>query len=268
MTDKLRPLEQMPAETRAAVACVLTDIDDTLTDGGRVAARVFDAIERLTAAGVPVVPVTGRPAGWCDMIARTWPVAGVVGENGALAFRYDAEARRMHRVYVDDDATRLEKRGRLMRLAEEILKEVPAASIAADQAYRETDLAVDFAEDVGPLSDAEIGAIVAAFERAGATAKVSSIHVNGWFGVYDKLTMTKRFLDEAFGLDVEGARAKIVFVGDSPNDAPMFGHFPNAVGVANLLEMKDRCPALPTWITASPRGAGFCQVADAILAVR
>jgi HAD superfamily hydrolase (TIGR01484 family) len=81
----MRPLAEWSIESRAAVAGVFTDIDDTLTVDGRVGASAFRAMEQLREAGLLVVPVTGRPAGWCDMIARTWPVDAVVGENGALA---------------------------------------------------------------------------------------------------------------------------------------------------------------------------------------
>ncbi|MDA0997222.1 MAG: HAD-IIB family hydrolase [Proteobacteria bacterium] len=268
MTRTLRPLAEMPASDLARVRCVLTDIDDTLTIDGQVPAAAFAAMEHLGAAGIPVIPVTGRPAGWCDMIARTWPVAGVIGENGALAFRLDRAGRRMHRVYVDDGPTRIANRRRLDALAERILTGVPGARLSADQAYRETDLAIDFAEDVGPLPVASIAAIVSLFEAAGATAKVSSIHVNGWFGAYDKLTMARRFLAETMAIDIDRDRNEIVFVGDSPNDAPMFGHFPNAIGVANLLEMRDACLALPAWITDALRSDGFVEVTEALLNVR
>ena len=264
----MRPLADWPSEDRAAIAGVFTDIDDTLTESGRVGAPVFDAMARLRAAGLVVVPITGRPAGWCDLIARQWPVDGVVGENGAFYFRHDDRRRRMIRRFEDDAATRSEKRERLNLIRDEVLAEVPRAAVAADQPYRECDLAIDFAEDVGPLEDAEIDAIVAVFERHGASVKVSSIHVNGWFGEYDKLTMTRMMMREVFARDLDAVAERYVFVGDSPNDSPMFGYFTNAVGVANLRPFADRCQALPRWISAVPRSAGFCEVADAILSVR
>jgi HAD superfamily hydrolase (TIGR01484 family) len=264
----LRPLGEFPSATQARVRAVLTDIDDTLTDAGRLGARAYGAMERLRAAGLLVVPVTGRPAGWCDHIARMWPVDAVVGENGAFWFRYDNAQRRMIRHWWQDAATRAANRTRLQALGARILATVPGAAIAADQAYRDSDLAIDFCEDVPPLGRAAVNRIVALFEAAGATAKVSSIHVNGWFGDWDKLAMSRRLLADQFGIDAEAEREAIVFAGDSPNDAPMFGHFPNGVGVANVRDFADRMPALPAWITPSRGGTGFTELADALIAAR
>ena len=264
----MRPLSEFPAAVRRRVRIVLTDIDDTLTDGGRLTARAYGALERLHEAGLMVVPITGRPAGWCDHIARMWPVDGVVGENGALYFRYDRGTRRMIARYWRTEAERRADRTRLAELRERILAEVPGAGIASDQPYRESDLAIDFCEDVPALADADIDRIVALFEAAGARAKVSSIHVNGWFGDFDKLAMTRRFLAEQFAVDLDAERETILFVGDSPNDAPMFGFFSNAVGVANLRRFRDRLAAEPTWITEAPGGAGFAELAEALLAAR
>ena len=264
----LRPLLEWPADQRAHIKGVFTDIDDTLTDDGRMEASVLDALFRLQRAGLLVIPITGRPAGWCDLIARMWPVDAVVGENGAFYFRYDHDTRRMVRRFVDAPDRRADNRVRLEEIGREVLIAVPDAAIAADQAYRETDLAIDFAEDVGPLDQAAIDKIVDIFKRHGATAKVSSIHVNGWFGTYDKLTMTQRLMQEIFSVDLTAEQHLYVFAGDSPNDSPMFGYFDNAVGVANVEPFAERCDALPRWITTKPRGAGFCELADALLSAK
>lgn len=263
-----RPLAEFPREARAAVRYVLCDIDDTLTERGRLPAAAYAALERLQTGGLVVVPITGRPAGWCDMIARFWPVDGVVGENGALWFRYDATARRMVRRYWKGEAERAEDRRRLADLEARILAEVPGARVAADQAYRVADLAIDVREDVPPLPPEAVDRIVALFEAAGATAKVSSIHVNGWFGDYDKLAMTRRFFAEALGADLDAVRDRVVFAGDSPNDVPMFRFFPNAVGVANVADFADRLAAWPRWITRARGGHGFAELAEALLEAR
>jgi len=185
------PLSEFPIKERRAVRGVLCDIDDTLTTGGRLTADAYAAMERLERAGLQVIPITGRPAGWCDHIARMWPAAAVVGENGAFSFRYDRAARIMRRRYVHDAATRAAHREQLQKIAASILAEVPGAAIAADQAYRETDLAIDYCEDVARLPREAVDRIVALMQARGLTAKVSSIHVNGWFGAYDKLAATR-----------------------------------------------------------------------------
>ncbi|MBP7064650.1 HAD-IIB family hydrolase [Ferrovibrio sp.] len=260
----MQPLSALKPQA-SQIRYLLTDIDDTLTSHGRLEARAYAALERLEAAGIRVVPITGRPAGWCDMIARFWPCSGIVGENGALYMRYDRAARKMQRRFWQDDAMRQAARSKLAALAETILRDVPGCALASDQQYRECDLAVDFCEDVPPLPAEAIDRIVALFEAAGATAKVSSIHVNGWFGAWDKLSMTRAFFAECFGADLDAVREQVVFSGDSPNDAPMFGYFQYSVGVANVRPFLERIAAPPKFITPSEGGAGFCELADLLL---
>jgi len=245
----MKQLSTFGHDARQAICGVFLDIDDTLTTDGQLTAAAYTAMERLRAAGLFVVPITGRPAGWCDHIARMWPVDGVVGENGAFYFRYDRDQRRMERCYVDDDATRASNRDRLAALGRHIIEQVPGCAISADQQYREADLAIDFCEDVAALPPSSIDRIVALFEEAGAMAKVSSIHVNGWFGTYDKLTMSKTFSANCLGIDLDEAKDSFVFVGDSPNDAPMFDYFPHAVGVANVRDFEAQLTAAPAYIT-------------------
>ncbi|MCW0182876.1 MAG: HAD-IIB family hydrolase [Zavarzinia sp.] len=263
------PLVRMPRQILAGIDIVLTDIDDTLTHEGRLPAVTYAAIERLAAAGIDVVPITGRPAGWCDLIARQWPVRGVIGENGAFFFAYDAGARRLVRRYwKQDPQVRAADRARLAELAQVIPAAVPGSAIATDQFCREADLAIDFREDVAPLPWAAVDRIVELFEAAGATAKYSTAHVNGWFGDWDKLAMTRIFFAEHLGRDLDASRDRVAFIGDSPNDVPMFGFFPHAVGVANLDFFGDRLTALPAYVTTARGGHGFAELADALLAAR
>ena len=257
----MRPLAELDAR---GVRAVLADIDDTLTSDGKLTARAYGALERLHAAGRIVVPVTGRPAGWCDHIARMWPVDAVVGENGAFYF-FLADGR-LQRRYADAAETRLEKRRRLSALAGDILRQVPGAALAADQAYRETDLAIDYCEDVPPLPLEAAERIAVLMRAAGLTAKVSSIHVNGWFGDYDKLAMARTLFGERFGIDLEAENRSVVYAGDSPNDAPMFAFFDKSVGVANVRRFAGRLAAEPKYVTRASAGAGFAELAAHLLA--
>ncbi len=264
----MKPLTDLDPTTARSIVAVLTDIDDTLTEAGRLPAATYGALERLHEADLVVVPVTGRPAGWCDLIARQWPVDGVVGENGAFWFRHDDSTRRMVRSYLRPDGQWQRDRATLETIARAVLRDIPGTALAADQAYRAVDLAIDFAEDVEPLPREAVDRIVAAFESAGATAKVSSIHVNAWFGAHDKLSASLALLRDAFGIDGAARPETILYVGDSPNDAPMFAFFPNAVGVANVRDFEDRMPALPAFVTAGRSGAGFVELAELLLAAR
>jgi hypothetical protein len=260
-----RPLAEMPQAVRRSIRFVLTDIDDTLTTDGKLTVAAYAALDRLRAAGRIVIPVTGRPAGWCDHIARMWPVDAVVGENGAFYMRFDAARRKLVRRFVDVNADRATQRARIAAIGAAIIKSAPGSALASDQQYRETDLAIDYCEDVPPLPRAAVDRIVALMHAEGMTAKVSSIHVNGWFGDYDKLAMTRTLMREAFALDLDAARDAFAFAGDSPNDASMFAFFPNAVGVANLRSFLDRIATLPAYITTREAGAGFAELVDVLL---
>ena len=264
----MQPLSHAPRALLAGVKAVLTDIDDTLTLHGRLPAEAFDALWKLRRAGIKVVPITGRPAGWCDLIARQWPVDGVVGENGAFYFRYDEAAKKMIRVYAQAPEVRRANSEKLWKIANQVLADFPGTTIASDQAYREIDVAIDFCEDVPPLPLATAQAIAEAFHRQGAAAKVSSIHVNAWFGNHDKLTMSERFLAESFDIRVEKDLNHIAYCGDSPNDAPMYAVFPLGIGVANIRPSAKLRAHLPTYGTMGEGGQGFAEFADAVLKAR
>lgn len=253
-------------EFHDSIDFVLTDIDDTLTDEGLLGPEAYEALWRLHQGGVKVIPVTGRPAGWCEMIARQWPVAGVVGENGGFYFRY--HAKKMRRDFFFDVKAQNTNRAKLNQLQEKILREVPGSAIASDQFTRLMDLAVDFCEDVPRLPKSDVQKIVTLFEAEGAHAKVSSIHVNGWFGDYNKLSQSLNFLKKEFGLSPVDAKKKCAFAGDSPNDEPMWEFFPHGFAVANIQEFVKDLKAQPAFVAEKRGGLGFAQIADRVLALR
>ena len=261
----MKPFAEFSISEMCPIRYVLTDIDDTLTLNGRLPSIAFVAMEKLQAAGILVIPITGRPAGWCDHIARMWPVDGVVGENGAFYFRYDGGSRKMMRRYWKPEKERRADRKRLDAIQNQVLKSVPGCRVASDQAYREADLAIDFCEDVAPLTSADIDRIVACFTEAGAQAKISSIHVNGWFGDYDKLAMTRLLFEEVFSENLDAIKDRVIYAGDSPNDAPMFGYFPNSVGVANVKHFMGKMPHDPAWVTEREGGLGFAEIAGRLI---
>jgi HAD superfamily hydrolase (TIGR01484 family) len=252
----MRPLTDLQV---GGVRALLFDIDDTLTTDGRLTAPAYAALERLKRAGKILVPVTGRPAGWCDHIARMWPVDAVVGENGAFYFYYHEG--KLHRRYHDEKQVLEKNKNKLKKIAEHILRQVPGSALAADQPYRETDLAIDYCEDVPALPLEAANRIAALMRDAGLTAKVSSIHVNGWFGAYDKLAMARTLFAERFRLDLGAHNASVAFVGDSPNDEPMFGFFENSIGVANFLDFQKIILQKPKFVTSREKGEGFEELA-------
>lgn len=258
----MRTLAELPAQ---GIRGLLFDIDDTLTTAGRLTAAAYGALERWHAAGRIAVAITGRPAGWCDQIARLWPVDAVVGENGAFYFQH-CEGR-IYRRFQEPESAREAQRARLGQIGRRILAAVPGCALASDQPYRETDLAIDYCEDVAPLALEDAERIAALMREAGLNAKISSIHVNGWFGDYDKLAMTRQLFAERFDTDLVRANPQFVYTGDSPNDAPMFGFFERSVGVANVARFAGRLATVPRYVTPSASGAGFAELVSHLLGV-
>lgn len=256
--------ELSPAPLRD-VAGVLTDIDDTLTRDGAIDPPALAALQALHDARVPVFAVTGRPMGWSEPFAMRWPVAAIVAENGAVALWRDGTE--LTREYAQDAATRERNARRLATAAARVLREVPGARLARDSAGRVTDIAIDHAE-FERLDDRAIARVVELMRDEGMNATVSSIHVNGWFGDHDKLSGARWIVRRRLGRDLDAELARWVYVGDSPNDQRMFGHFPLSVGVANLRHFAAQLETWPAYITDGERGEGFAEVARAIVAAR
>ncbi len=263
----MKPWSEATAAELGCVKGVCLDIDETLSTRGKLTSEAFAALWSLKDAGYFVVPVTGRPAGWCDHIARFWPVDAVVGENGAFTFfMQDGKLKRL-----DTPGARPDARQVLQGLGDQVRARFPRARWASDQAYREYDLAIDICEDVPHWPAADVEALLELCHSAGAHAKLSSIHVNAWFGDYDKRTGLAHWLDAgAPGLAPGQAPAwgEWLFIGDSPNDEPLFKSFQQSVGVANLAVYRDRLKHPPTWITARESGSGFAEMASQLVSLR
>lgn len=258
--QKPLPWARVRREDLKGIRGVCLDIDDTLSTHGKLTDEAYAALWELKERGFWVVPLTGRPAGWCDMIARFWPVDAVVGENGAFTFSMN-KGRRI-RLDTPFEMKPAQARAKLAKLRAAILRAFPDARFASDQAYREFDLAVDFCEDVRPWPEARVQKLLQFCERAGAHAKLSSIHVNTWFGSYDKLTGFRHWLSKT----PRAPRLESwLFIGDSPNDEPLFRGFSKSVGVANLKRYLPRLQNAPTWMTSKACGAGFAEMARVLV---
>lgn len=254
------------------VKIVFFDIDDTFSGNGhreepRILSEAYSALWRLSRAGIKVVPVTGRPAGWCDMIARMWPVTAIVGENGGFYCYMDHEKKppRLTKKYLESAAVRARNAKKLKALHKAILKKFPGAKTPSDQLFREFDLAIDYCEDVKRWPEKKVQKLLEFCRSRGAIAKLSSIHVNTWFGKYDKLTCVRRVLTDYFHTDISADFSNVVYIGDSPNDEPFFERLPFTVGVANVREFLDKMEHGPTYVTEAGGGLGFAEFADKLL---
>ncbi len=274
----MQPLDHWRAD--AGLAGILTDIDDTLTTEGAITPDALEALAALRAAGLHVIAITGRPAGWSEPFATTWPVDAIVAETGAVALLRapqntsqnglqpnDGKRQQLSKWYLQDASTRAANHARMQQVAQQILREVPGAQLARDSAGRETDIAIDHSEftHLPPEGIAQVQEIMRA---AGMTATVSSIHVNGWYGAHNKLVGARWIVRELLGRTLDDELDRWVFVGDSLNDQVMFQHFPHSVGVANVARFVPQLRHLPRYVTQGARGAGFAELARHLLAGR
>jgi 1,2-diacylglycerol 3-alpha-glucosyltransferase len=258
-TGRMRPVVSMTPEEAASVRFVMTDIDDTLTREGRVPEAAYSALWRLHDAGFSVIPVTGRPAGWCDLIARHWPVEAVVGENGAFVlYMEEGKLQEFYHPSVNPEAMK----NAFDVMKEAVFSQVPGTRESKDQFARKFDLAIDFREEPPFLEFEDAEKIKEICESFGAQAKISSIHVNTWFGEYNKLSMTKLFFSQRYGIDLDTDNNVVCFCGDSPNDEPMFEFFNLSCGVANFKPMQHLVTYPPRFICSMDDADGFAELAD------
>lgn len=259
----MQPLDQWHLAERRQIIGVFTDIDDTLTTAGAITPEALQALADLKAAGLHVIAITGRPVGWSEPFAQTWPVDAIVAENGAVALQHTTPGQALTRLYQQDAATRARHYARLQQVAQRVLQEVPGTRLAQDSAGRETDIAIDHSE-FAHLSPEQIAQVVQRMQNEGMHATVSSIHINGWFGAHNK--QGARWIVRAlWGRDLDAELQRWLYVGDSANDQLMFQHFPHSVGVANIRRCEAQLTHRPRYITQDERGAGFDEVAKALL---
>lgn len=281
----MQALSTWPLADRRRIAGVFTDIDDTLTTEGAITPDALQALADLKAAGLHVIPITGRPIGWCEPFmagsdGQAWPVDAMVAENGAVAFVHGAETQdknslqppsnvreSLSKLYQQDAATRAENQARMRAIAARIVAEVPGVQLSCDSAGRETDLAFDYAE-FARLTPDTVQAVLARLQAEGMQTTVSSIHIHGCFGDFNKWQGACWIARELLGVDLPLALDRWVFVGDSGNDQAMFQHFTHSVGVANIARFAPQLTHLPRYVSTAERGAGFAEVARAILQAR
>jgi HAD superfamily hydrolase (TIGR01484 family) len=266
--NRMQPLKQWPVASRGALVGVFTDIDDTLTTDGAITPDALAALAALKAAGLQVVAITGRPVGWSEPFAAVWPINAIVAENGAVALMPPAHpGEAPSKRYLQDAPTRGANFARMQQVLARIEREIAGARRATDSAGRETDIAIDHSE-FQQLDDAQIAAVVALMRSEGMHATVSSIHINGWYGDHDKLVGARWITRVLWGRDLDAEMERWAYVGDSTNDQRMFEAFAHSIGVANVARFVPKLAHLPRYVAQGERGAGFAEVAAAILSAR
>jgi HAD superfamily hydrolase (TIGR01484 family) len=260
----MQPLSSWPQTAREKIVGVFTDIDDTLTTEGAITSDAIQALQNLKAAGLMVIPITGRPVGWSIPFAANWPVNAMVPENGAVALLNNVSKNQVDKIYQQDPATRIHNFQQMQRIAQKVLKEIPGTVLAQDSAGRETDIAFDHSE-FHKLTTEQIQQVVQLLQQEGLTTTVSSIHINAWFGSHNKWQGAQWILKQLTCRDLKQELDQWVYIGDSTNDQIMFEHFTHSVGVANIRRFENELKHLPEYIATQERGAGFSEVANILL---
>jgi HAD superfamily hydrolase (TIGR01484 family) len=234
------------------IQLIATDIDGTLTSDNKFTPALFKAIAALNAKGIKLLLVTGRSAGWVGAINNYLPIAGAIAENGGVYYNTAGEY---------DFITRLENiEAHRQELAErfwELQEKYPQIEESIDNQFRVT----DWTFDVAGLSDVELTDIATQCESWGYSFTFSNVQCHIKPVQQDKAVGILWVLKQYFP-DISTAR--IVTVGDSPNDASMFDRslFPHSVGVANIQHYTDRLVHYPQYVTQSPGADGFCELVD------
>jgi HAD superfamily hydrolase (TIGR01484 family) len=272
----MQPFNSWSWQGRSRIKGVFTDIDDTLTTQGAITPDALAALGDLKARGLNVIAITGRPVGWSEQLALRWPVNAIVAENGAVLLQNiyqkglhanENRGNLLLKSYQQSDAIRATNLARMQQVARRILQEVPGTLLARDSAGRETDMAIDHSEFTR-LAPEKIAQVVAIMQNEGMNATVSSIHINGWFGEHNKPVGARWAVRQLFDRELDAEMDDWVFVGDSTNDQLMFKAFPNSVGVANVRRFQAQLAHLPRYITDAERGAGFAEVARAVISAQ
>lgn len=256
----MKPLSELKEKYLRKIKILMFDLDGTFISNDSLKSSTYRYLEKLRDIKIKTVVVTGRPAGWCDLIARWWPVSSVIGENGALS--YSMLNGKMNRQFFDNSYSLEESKELLDSLLNDIKAEFGEINLAADQPFRQWDLALDISEE-NSLSPNKVRKIYDFCISRGANAAISNIHLNIWYGGYTKCDMALKILDN-WNVEIN----ECVYIGDSPNDSPMFKKFPLSVGVKSVLDYSDFMKDYPSYVTGRDGNQGFEDLVNSILSTK
>ena len=261
----MQPIQDLPALRARALTGVCFDVDDTVTTHGTLDPAAYQAMFALKALGLKLIAVTGRPLGFAEVIARTWPVDAAVGENGAGFIAKQGSTLRTG--YWDPVELRATQQRRLLHIRERVADELPHILVSSDSWARRCDLAFDIGEQASVPRE-QIDRLLRLIEAEGAHASVSSIHAHAQLGEHDKARGVVLAAAALWGLSEPLVQSEFLFVGDSGNDAAAFSFFELSVGVANVQLHLTRLPMPPRFVTQASFGAGFAELAQTLATLR
>lgn len=261
----MQSVKNLSKDEAEKVSFLLTDVDDTITTEGKLRPVALEALYALQEAGIRTICVTGGSAGWGDAYLRQWPVEAVISESGAVClYRKDGAIRRyVHPSIVQDGYEQ-----RKAVLIEKVLSSVPGSKLSSDQFARLFDVAFDHGSEPPYLDEQQIAKVVEVCKDFGAGTAVSSIHVNAWFGSFDKYRGAKAFFADVLAFDEAVMVEQSCYCGDAPNDQVMFSHFPLSFGVGNIKKHVHSMQVLPRYASEAEGGAGLSEIVQELLRKR
>lgn len=244
------------------IRLIATDMDGTLTQQGQFTAELLKALEKLAMAGLSVVIVTGRSAGWVSSLAHYLPVVGAIAENGGVFYRRDASQDTVDPELLVPIDHWLEHRRQLAEMFQHLQQTFPQLQESADNRFRIT----DWTFDVAGLSVAELAQMRDRCQEQGWDLTYSTVQCHIKLPAQEKSAGLLKVLLQYFP---SVTRSQVVTVGDSPNDESLFNPelFPYSVGVANVRHYLDQITHQPRYITVAPEVEGFCELARMLLKV-
>ena len=261
--DKSTFFERRPEKFYENKKFILLDFDGTLTyHKGLLYPGIIETLQELRER-YQIWIITGRSKGWADMMIHTLPLDGVIGENGAFAYYRDTQRDHIHTwrsPHVDP-----QYKQKLAKLKNMVKSHFRFISFASDQFSREFDLAAVIDEHEEKLTQEQIDELIFWTRQQGAQAVISNIHVNIWFGVYNKAQSVIDLFREIYGVNTLDLCRGSFYIGDSPNDEPMFRLIDASFGVKNVENFLDKLRYPPAYISPNPEGMGALDILKGIL---
>lgn len=257
MRNPILNFADLPQHILDSIKLIATDMDGTLTVEGKFPAALGQALGDLQAAGLAVVIVTGRSAGWVSGLAHYLPIQGAIAENGGLFYSQpDVPGSVLSNIPVLAD-----HRAQLAQTFRQLQSHFPHLQTTADNAFRITDWTFD-----NPGFDPkDLDKMARLCEEMGFDFTYSTVqcHIrpSGQNKQTGLLTVLEHHLPEQYHLN------QVLTIGDSPNDQDLFDAqvFPHSIGVANLRHYLDHIEHHPQAITMSAEGLGFIEITKRLL---
>jgi hypothetical protein len=240
---------QINGEVLETINVVAADIDGTITEHGHITDRTLTALEKLNAAGIRTLLITGRSAGFGLGLMTYLPgLDGLIAENGGV-------------VIADEKIVWSRPRSaRLSRVFDLVRERFPHLDEGNDNFARLS----DFTIDMRSVGNGDLERVRQLLSEHQVKSTYSTIHLHIFDADDSKGRALRKWLNDR-GL----AEQEVLTIGDSINDESLFEspHFLHScwVGARECLQELENQPA---YLTHDAEGAGFQEIANALLSAR